>query len=118
MKRIVSIMLCVVLSMGNIVLAEEKSLTVLEVESFNTLVGEEIEFSLTKYNESGVAEVDKYEAVCDTDGIDVDKEAKIITADKPGIYDITFSTDDGFSKKIKLAVNDTSKEQVTGNGCY
>ena len=116
MKRIVSILLCIVLLMGNMVFAENESLTVLDVESFNAGIGEAVSYSLTRYSQSGVEEIDEYEAICDAQGIVIDKVYKTITSEKPGIYDITISAKDWFSEKIKLAVNDNKKEQIAKRG--
>ena len=104
--------------MGNMVFAENESLTVLDVESFNAGIGEAVSYSLTRYSQSGVEEIDEYEAICDAQGIVIDKVNKTITSEKPGIYDITFSAKDGFSEKIKLAVNDNKKEQISGKAVF
>ena len=81
MKRIVSILLCVVLLMGNMVFAENESLTVLDVESFNAGIGEAVSYSLTRYSQSGVEVIDEYEAICDAQGIVIDKVNKTITSE-------------------------------------
>ena len=118
MKKIISILLSVILCMGNIVLAEDNSIALLDVHKYNATVGEEIPYDFKQYSQNGIEDITDYDVSCDSENINVDENKKTISSDIPGLYDVTFSTDSGFNKTIKIAINNTESETIKGNAVF
>ena len=118
MKKIISILLSIILCTGNMVFAKDDGVVLLDVDKYNASVGEEIFYDLKMYSAHGAEDVTDYEVSCDSDNVILNESEKTISSDVPGVYDITFSTEQGFNKTIKIAVNNYETEIVKGNTVF
>ena len=78
MRKIVSVLLSVILCMGNIVLAEDNSIAILDVHKHNATVGEEISYDFKLYSQNGAEDITEYEVSCASENIQTNKNNRTI----------------------------------------